>query len=293
MSDCIGKTCTELPAEEYHAHPAIGSSQLEDFRESRRLYEGRYILKTIPRRAPSPAMQLGTWIHTRLLEPDKYFADLAEPMPEVAPDGKKWLKRKGSDHEKWWADELAKREGKIAIDEDTRQLIEDVAASVLAKPWAKPLLSEDGEPEYSIFWTDEETGLQLKCRVDWFRPIVSIDLKTTECASPAKFVKTCVALGYHRKRAHYLAGIRALTGDKRSRMVHLAVGTTPPYSAGAYELGDTDRYTNSSLGLMEWRHDLKCLARCLEANDFSETWEREILTIEYPAYAFTQGSYYA
>lgn len=283
----------DLTNEAYHAHPAIGASMLEDFRESRRLYEGRYVLKTIPPRTPSPAMELGTWIHTRLLEPERYFASLADPLPDVAPDGKKWLRRKGSDHEKWWAEELAKRDGMIAIDEETRQLIEDVAASVLAKPWAKPLLSGAGQAEYSIFWTDEETRLRLKCRVDWFRPIVSLDFKTTENASPGKFVKACVALGYHRKRAHYLAGIRDFTGDKRARMVHLAVGTTPPYSAGAYEIGDTDRYVNASLGLIEWRHDLKALAHCIETNDFSETWEREILTLEYPAYAFTQSAYYS
>lgn len=291
MSEATGLTCAELSNEDYHADPAIGASMLEDFRESRRLYEGRYVLKTIPPRECSPAMQLGTWIHLRLLEVEKYYDSLADPLPDVAPDGKKWLRRKDSDHEKWWAEELEKRAGKIAIDQDTRNLIEAVAASVLAKPWAKPLMTDTGQPEYSIFWTDEETGLNLKCRVDWFRPIVSIDFKTTENASPARFVKQCVQLGYHRKRAHYLAGIRAFTGDSRARMVHLAVGTSPPYSAGAYEIGDTDRYLNASLGLMEWRYTLKCLKHSLDTGDFSDSWEREIMVLEYPAYAFTQSAY--
>src|SRR4051812_809517 len=111
----IGLTCKELSSADYHADPAIGSSMLEEFRESRRLYEGRYVLKNIPPRESSAAMELGTWIHTRLLEPDEYFATLADPLPDVAPDGKNWLRRKGSDHERWWADELAQREGKIAI----------------------------------------------------------------------------------------------------------------------------------------------------------------------------------
>jgi hypothetical protein len=292
MSEAVGFTCAELPAEQYHADQAIGASMLEDFRESRRLYEGRYITKTIPPREPSAAMEMGTWIHARILEPDRYFENLGDPLPDVAPDGKKWLRRKGSDHEKWWAEEVEKRAGRLGIDLETREQIEAIALSVLSKPWAKPLLAGTGEPEYSIFWTDDETGLRLKCRVDWFRPIISIDLKTTGNASPAQFVKTCVSLGYHRKRAHYLAGIKEFTNDSRAKMVHLAVATTPPYSAGAYEIGDTDSRMNASLGLMEWRYDLRSLARCIQANDFSETWEREIMVLEYPAYAFTQSAYY-
>lgn len=292
MSTATGIACTELSNDEYHSHAAIGASMLETFRESRRLYEARYVTKTLPAPPPSPAMELGTAIHLRLLEPERYRASLAEPYPELAPDGKKWLRRQGSDHERWWADEVAKREGKLALEQATIDQIEAIAASVLAKPWAKSLLASDGRPEYSIFWTDEETGLPLKCRVDWFRPIISIDLKTTGNATPERFVKQCVSLGYHRKRSHYLAGIRALTGDKRARMVHVAVATDPPYPAGGYDLVDRDRMTGKSLGDLEWRYTLRQLQHCLDTGDFSDPWELEILTLEYPAWAYTQQSYH-
>ena len=288
----VGIPCPDLSNEDYHADTgAFSASALEDFRDSRRLFEARYITKTLPPKAATPAMELGTCVHLRILEPERYFATLAEPFPEEAPDGKKWLRRKGSDHERWWAEEEAKRAGKLALEQSEIDRIEAIAQSVLAKPWAKALLARDGQPEFSIFWADEETGLPLKCRVDWFRPIVSVDLKTTSDATPAKFVRRCVDLGYHRKRAHYLAGIRAYTADKRARMVHMAVSTDAPYSAGAYELGDIDRTTNASLGLMEWRHILRSLKHCLDTGDFSDPWEREVLTLEYPTYAFMQQSY--
>ncbi len=286
----VGMTCEQLPAEEYHADPAIGSGMIEDFRESRRLYEGRYILKNIPPRESSEVMQFGSHVHTRILEPEKYFATLADPLPDEAPDGKKWLRRKGSDHERWWAEELAKREGMIAIDEPTRQRIEGVAKSVLSKKWSHSLLRCKGQPEFSIFWTDKQTGLQLKCRVDWLS-VRSIDLKTTERPSPSAFVRTAVQLGYHRKRAHYLAGIRAFTGAANPPLLHIAVGTTPPYSCGAYNLGDYDSRMNASLGLMEWRQSLNALAECYETGDWSEPWEKEIMDLEYPAWAFTQQQY--
>lgn len=287
----VGLTCAELSAEDYHANPAIGSSAIEDFRESPRLYEGRYITKTIPPLVASDAMELGTAIHLRILEPDRYFSSLAEPYPELAPDGKKWLRRKGSDHERWWADEEEKRAGKLALDQETIDTIEAVASSVLSKRWAKSLLKGDGKAEFSIFWTDKETGLPLKCRVDWFRDVVSVDLKTTGDASPAQFVKRCVTLGYHRKKQHYLAGIRAYTGEKDSMLLNIAAGTAPPFSAWAYELEDTDRYTNRSLGLMEWRHTLARLKQCLDTGDFSEQGEHEVMRLELPAWAFTQGAY--
>lgn len=292
LNEAVGFTNEQLPAEKYHGdHSAISSGMLEDFRESRRLYEGRYITKTIPPREQSPAMQLGSWIHTRLLEPEKYFATLADPLPELAPDGKKWLKRKGSDHERWWADELAAREGMIAIDQEKRDRIEAIAASIMSKEWAWHLKAK-GESEYSIFWTDRETGLPCKCRVDWFAPTTKhLDLKTTEQPWPSAFVRTAVKLGYHRKRAHYLDGIRAFTGEKNPPLLHIAAGTVPPYSAGAYNLGDFDSRMNAPLGAMERRASLNALAACCDSGDFSDPWERQIMDLEFPAYAFTQSAY--
>lgn len=281
----------EISAEEYHAHPAIGSSMLEDLRESRRLYEGRYVLGTIPRKQPTPEMHLGTWFHIRLLEPDRFFSSLAEPMPDVAPDGKKWLRRKDSDHERWWQEELEKRDGKLALDKPTLEKLEAMVAAVERTRWGPKILNGDGQAEFSIFWTDAETGLELKCRVDLFRPVVSIDTKSTGSVAPADFVKRCVSLGYHRRRAHYLAGLRAFTADKDAILLHIAVSTEPPFSAGAYELGDYDRYTNTSLGLMEWRYALRSLAKCVETGDYSDAWEHEVMRLDYPAYAFTQRQY--
>lgn len=289
-SNAVGLTCRQLSADDYHADPAIGSSMIEDFRHSRRYYQGRHITKTIPRGEPTPAKELGTCCHLRILEPARYFEILAEPYPELAPDGKKWLRREGSDHAMWWAEEVAKRAGKLAIDKQTREKVEAIAQSVLSKDWAKRLLVS-GEPEFSIFWTDEETGLPLKCRVDWFRYVVHTDLKTTCDPHPAKFVRQCVSYGYHRKRAHYLAGIKAFTGERDPKLVNIAVGTDPPYSSGAYNIGDFDARINAHLGAVQRRYTLNAMARCYETGDFSDAWEREIMDLEFPAYAFTEDQY--
>lgn len=277
-----------ISAAEYHADPAISAGKLEDFRESRRLFEARYITKTISPKEATPAMILGTNVHMRVLEPDRYRSLIAEPFPELAPDGKKWLRRKDSPHEQWWADEVAKREGKIALEKYELDLIEAIAESVLSRPWARPLLREDGEPEYSIFWTDEETGLQCKCLVDWFRRIC-IDLKTTGDPSPIGFTKTAVRFGYHRRKSHYRAGLAALNG-RETTLLHIVVSTEPPFSCGAYDLFDTG-LDGKSLGDRQWRIALRKIAKCYETGDWSDPWEREIVSLSLPAWAFTEDSY--
>lgn len=277
----------DISAEEYHADSAIGASMVEDFLESHRLYEGRYITHTIAPKEATPAMKLGTLVHMRILEPDRYRESLAEPYPDVAPDGKKWLRRKDSDHEKWWQEEVAKRDGKVALEQLEIDRIEAIAESVLSRKWARQLLGETGEPEYSIFWTDSETGLRCKCRIDWFDRL-SLDLKTTADASPAAFARKSVQLGYHRKKSHYVDGLRELTG--RTTLLHIAVSTEPPYACGAYEICDLDR-NRKSLGERQRRRALNEIAECTRTGDWSDSWEHEIIALDLPGCAFSEDSY--
>lgn len=278
-----------MTAEQYHAHPATGASMVEDFIASRRLFEARYVTHTMPPRAPTRPMQLGTLIHLRILQPKLFPDKVAEPYPEQAPDGKNWLRRKGSDHEKWWADEVAKREGKIDVTVDELRTIEAVTESVLSKRWAKTLLRSDGESEFPIFWTDAETGLRLKCMVDWFSKF-SLDLKSTVDPSPLPYARTLVRLGYHRKLANYRAGLIAFTDDPDVHFIHIAAGTEAPFPAGAYEIVDNDR-DGKSLGHRQWRRALREIAECYESGNWEEPYEREIVALQIPGWAFTEDAY--
>lgn len=285
INETTGYTVEQMPAERYHADEAIGSTMLEVFRESRRLYEARYIKKTIPAKEPSAVMERGTLIHLRLLEPERFSAETAL-IPSDAPQ------RRSKVDKEWWASFEETNKDKHLITADDLACINGAAESVLSKRWASKLLRGDGQPEFSIFWNDKETGLRLKVRVDWFALPVSTDLKTTGDAAPAKFVRRCVDLGYHRKHAHYLAGIQAYTGDKDPLMVNVAVSTSPPFSSGAYNINDFDSRMNARLGVMERRNVLRDLAKCYDTGDWSDTWENEIMELAYPAYAFTQSAYH-
>lgn len=277
-----------MPAADYHADAANGSSDLELFRQSRREYHAVKVAKTKPPKAATEPMQLGTMIHCKLFEPEKFHEVVADPLPKLAPDGKKWLRRQGSDHEKWWQEELNKREGRIACDADTLETVDNVVAAIRANPWAARILGEPGETEYSVFWTDSETGLRLKCRFDWFSATV-LDLKTTASADPRDYSRQVFRLGYHRKWAHYKAGLNALRGEQ-SPFVHIAAETSGFYRVGCFEIDDRDKH-GFALGVAQRRRTLHDLAECYETGDWREPWEKMVVVLELPASAFYEDQY--
>jgi len=276
-----GLTNEQLLADDYHADPAIGASMIEDFYRSRRLFEGRYVTKKIPPKKRTAAMELGTLVHMRVLEPTRYGAEVIVASAD-APDRRS---------RNYWADLEEQNEGKHIITHATGCEVEAIAESVLSKRWARRLLASDGQPEFSIFWTDQETGLNLKCRVDWFAGIC-LDLKTTADPSPANYARTLVNLGYHRKLAHYCAGISAYTGEDAT-LLHIAAGTEPPYACGAYEIDDRDMWDHRtpSLGQKQWRQILRDLAECYATNDWSDPFEREIVSLRLPQFAFSESQW--
>ena len=60
---------TDLSNRDYHAHPAISKSGLDLISRSPAHYRYR------APKEPSRAMEIGTAIHTALLEPDRYAAE--------------------------------------------------------------------------------------------------------------------------------------------------------------------------------------------------------------------------
>lgn len=282
MQTMLNARHEQLSADDYHAHPAIGASMLEDFRKSRRVYYGRHVAREIVAPEPSEAMTLGTLLHLRLLEPAR-FVGCVDVFPETASDGLEWNWRKPSHREE--RDKLQSGYDGVSrwlVQRDTLAEIEAIAEGVESNQTARAILRQPGEPEYSIFWTDEETGLECKCRVDWFAE-TPLDIKTTRDPAPESYAKQVVGLGYHRKLAHYKAGLRALLG-KKVDLVHLAIGTVKPYTVGQYNLLDFDR-DGHSLGAGQRRmllHKLKC---CIDSGDWREPWEKGVVDLEIPNWA--------
>lgn len=279
----------DLDEKEYHNHSGfIGSSDIEDYRKSRILYKTKKLDRTVDEPEPTSSILLGTLIHLLVFEPEKYADKVAPPYPEKSPDGKKWLRRKGSDHERWWREEELKRAGMLKVTEDMQATANRVASSVKNHSIAKRLLLAEGVNEFSVFWIDELTGLGMKCRIDRYSDL-SIDLKTTDSISPNKFIRKAVNIGYHRKIAHYKAGLQAFTGEP-AKFVYIAAETVQPHRVAVYDIVDCGN-DGDSLGEMQRRDTLREIAKSIDNNDWQEEYEKQITSIEIPNYAWTENNY--
>ncbi|GGH24615.1 PDDEXK-like protein of unknown function [Cribrihabitans marinus] len=281
--------------------------------------------RTVERKAPTAAQRTGTIDHTILLEPENFWKEYARPF--VAPVGalataddiKARLKELGlpvsgakaaitdrlreadpdaiflDDAKAAYADEVGGRE--ILTEEELAQA-EAVRASVMAHPVAGKLLDpEAGIAELSCYWKDPETGVQCRCRPDfWRRDGLIVDLKTCLDASPEGFSKSIYNWRYHVQHAFYVDGIKAaleqgpnpLNMPAPTHFVFVAVEKTAPYAVGVYML-DAE---SVDIGRRDYREDLARYAECLTADDWP-AYSPQIEPISLPEWVLRRESYEA
>lgn len=213
------KIVHDMPAAQYHAHPAVSKSVLDKIARSpahaRAYLDGQ-------REEATGAMVFGEALHCSVLEPRR-FADQYRVF-----EGDRRTKAGKEAYEALTA------RGASVLSAADADAISAMTMSVRKHPVAGGLLA-DGMAEASVFWQDERTGLECKARPDWWhreRGLV-VDLKTTDDASPAGFARSVATYRYHLQAAHYRAG----TGC--SRFLFVAVEKKAPYAVAVYEL-DTD-----------------------------------------------------
>lgn len=199
-----------------------------------------------------------------------------------------------------WATNAAKDAAKTARAEGRTPLLVkdylralDVAKAVKRHPVAGPLVNGDGISEVSLFWTDEESGVKCRARLDRFTQLrsgrdVVIDVKTTTAggAAPGAFARTAHNFGYHLQAAFYLAGAVA-TGfvEPDAAFLFVVVEKEPPHPVAIYEL-DHDALT---LGNVLARKAIDTFREC----SLTGVWPSYSLDIEplsLPAYAWKDST---
>lgn len=257
-------------AEDYRAHTDFLSYSTAKLAIERSLGHLK-AAETMPREE-TPAMFLGSAIHTCGLEPEEFAARYA-----ISPKFDRRTKDGKAQAEAFQATVT----GKIVISEDDAAIAQGAGQSVREHPIAAELLA-GAKVESSIYWQDEETGVLCKARPDAYNPEsgILIDLKSTQDAGP-KFARSDVwGMGYHRQLAYYRLGIEAL-GFQVHRAVIIAVEKGPPFAVSVYELDDAAL----RLGLHQIREFLPKYAIAKKA-DLWPTYRAEIITVSPPAWAF-------
>ncbi len=207
-----------MPAAQYHATDAVSASLLKQIAKSP-AHARAYLQQ---QQEPTAAMLFGTAFHTCVLESERFAEDYA------VFEGDKRTKAGKEAYEALVAS------GKTIITATDYATITAMASAIGDHPAASKLVRGDGQTEVSMFWEDDETGLQCKCRPDiWIAQgtgSVIVDLKTTEDASPEGFARSIQTYGYGIQAAHYLAGSGA------DAFIFVAVEKKAPYAVAVYEL---------------------------------------------------------
>jgi len=199
----------------YHAHRALGSTSL----------------KTLATRTPahykwdqahpktSDAFNIGTAAHSLILEDDT--------SQFVVVDAANWLTK---DAKTAKAEALAS--GLVPLLTKEFEQVKAMRDSVMRDERARAALTGH-KAEQSVFW--EEEDLALKCRPDAWQPGKLWDLKSTVNADPREFGKTAHNFGYHQSAAHYIDGVKVLTGEELP-FGFILVEKTAPYLVSVVEL---------------------------------------------------------
>lgn len=260
-----GITCG-IPFDEYLQLPGDSASQLKKVMQSALNYKWA---KEHPDHTSSPAMALGTAVHTAVLEPHRLRTDYV-------------LWDQGDKRGKAWTEFKEANSDKAILSASEFATVKGMRASICGHEPAARYLKE-GLAEVTIQWIDPITGRRVHGRIDWLtiidgRPILC-DLKTTRNSSRRKFMSDAFALGYHLQFALYCDGFHTLT-DVFPRFVTLAVESAPPFEPAVYDA--TEAFL--ARGHDEYQRLMATLQAC-EATGIWPPRATEEMDLDLPAWA--------
>jgi len=272
-----------MPFDEYHAVDAVSASGLRVFARSPWHYRNRVpITPTLP-------MLRGTLAHCALLEPEA-MAERYVVTPADAPrrpTEAQWNAAKSSEASQaakdWWREWEQKASGRQIISAEDFALCQQQLAAIRAVPELVALLAR-GEGEVSIFWTDPDTRLYCKARLDWLqidgKTARILELKSTADESPSGFGRTAARMKYELQRAHYIDAVKYGARLKVESFTFAAVTSAAPVLAVPYDLTDEMKSQADD----ERAEHLQRLAWCQQNNAWP-AYGDGVQPLDYPAYA--------
>ena len=266
----------DLPADEYHARPEWSQSQFKLLPYKPELFEGFHITKRWTTEETDD-MRLGTQLHAAWLEHEPL---LVIPSTALTSNGQ----RRGKAWEAW-CDEHPDNPGVLPKEAGRIQAMTD---SGMADPVVRSLIEAEGEVEHTIVWTDEETGLPLRARLDKLArfdggyQIGDIKATSIDVTSEREVAAKIFSMGYHQQAAHYWDAAAMLYGPPL-QFVFLFVRNKPPFNAVAWTLPELDL----DLGRRHNRVALLELKHRLETGDWHGSRFGKLNTVSLPKWAWT------
>ena len=242
-----GSYYADVPNEVYHSMSGISKSGLDLINRSPAHYAHRVA------RAPSRNMEMGTAIHTALLEPERFATDymlLREVKDRRTSAYKEAVKVYGSER---------------TLTGPEADKVAGMQEAVYANPHARKLLESDGWRELSGMANDPETGATCRHRFDLLTVDgIAVDVKKTQDARPEAFQRSVYNYRYHVQAAFYADQYYWITGNRLKGFMFLAIEEEMPHGVQVYYLDDS----SLAIGREEYRADLARYARCITDSDW-------------------------
>ena len=258
----------DLPEEEYNADTGSISKTGLWTLINRTPAHYRYA----PIRARKPALDKGSAVHLCILEPN-----LAAERVILGPKD-----RRGN---KWKEAIEAAPDNAYVLPQGDYDDVMSMAEVVRQHPIIKKLNSTTIMYESSAFWTDEKTGLQVRCRPDAFAPDVAImaDLKSTGDASHWNWSRTAANMGYHVQEAAYTEGWGLAGGDPVDAFVFICVETDAPFCTVVYEMDPAAVAEGSAVFHLALQRYKECLGK-----DEWPGYSTSVVPIDIPSYSYRE-----
>jgi hypothetical protein len=248
--------------------------------------------------APTDEMTFGRYKHAAIFE----GMDVARSRFVVAParggtgkDAAHLIDRRTKDGKAEWAKFTATLEGREWVRPDLAANVPAMLEALAAHHEAGPLLfpASDGRNEVSIWWTDDVTGVRLRCRLDRLVHLDGVphlpDLKTTEDASDFAIARTSHRFAYHMKCAMYLDAWRSIYGELAVMPLIFVETNKRPRVNVKWTTVDTPAV---NIGRALYRRIIGEILACKAANDWREPFERtERAPLTLPAWVMREHEF--
>jgi hypothetical protein len=276
----------DLDGDIYHADPtetaSLSAGMINDILEApaKCFYNSQRLNQDYEEPDTADKFTIGTVSHVIFLEPHLFKQRV------VVADFDDWRKNEAKALRR-----DAKAVGKVAI--LTKHMDQVLAArqAFMRNGFVKDAFS-DGRFEQSMFWRHPTYGFWCRARPDFIADKLAhlCDYKATANANPEQFGRHAYNMGYHRRAAWYLEGIRAIFGKQANHYWFVSQEIKPPYLSAVCELD----WQALEAGQDENNYAAGIFAQCLEANDWPGYRDRDhpstdrAFRVGIPTYAYMQ-----
>ena len=253
---------------DYRREEGVNQSSLKKILESPAHYQAALSNKLIP----TPAMEIGTALHSLILDGEAAF----KAGYVKKPDGIKLTTKEGKE----WK-EKAGRKKILATGgmTDAWNSVQGMAESLRRLEWYSGTDAEYiKRNEVSVYW--DWCGVRCKGRLDsvLVDEGIVLDLKTTDTVDPELFTKKVVSLGYDFQAAYYAKAAEVAFG-KPFKFLFAAVERKAPYTVDIFEV--TPEMMEE--GLYKCEKALSLYSSCEKSGDWPNR-EPSIRQLEYPSW---------